>query len=85
MNFIVDNIRCGGCANTITKKIKEKFSVDSVDVNTEEGIVSFDISEDKNDDVYKMLLGLGYPKSGDDNGILTKAKSFTSCAIGKVS
>ena len=85
MDFIVDNIRCGGCANTITKKIKQEFDVSSVDVDTEKGIVSIDINDDKSDDVYRVLLGLGYPKSGDDNGIFTKAKSFTSCAIGKVS
>ncbi len=85
MDFKVDNIRCGGCANTITKKIKEKFSVASVDIDTEEGIVSIDIDDSSIDDVYEVLLSLGYPKTGENNGVFTKAKSFTSCAIGKIS
>jgi copper chaperone CopZ len=85
MNFKVDNIRCSGCANTITKKLKKEFNVDTVDVDTKEGIIVMDISDDRSDEVYKTLLDLGYPKSGESNGIFTKAKSFTSCAIGKVS
>ena len=85
MDFIVDNIRCSGCTNIIRKKIKEEFSIDSVEINIEKKIISFDISEHKINDVYKMLLDIGYPKFGDSNNIITKAKSFTSCAIGKLS
>ena len=84
MDFKVNNIRCGGCVNTITKKIKEKFNIDDIDVNIEKGVISIDVDESKRNDVYEVLLGLGYPKFGDDNGFISKAKSFTSCAIGKI-
>ncbi|RUA05591.1 MAG: heavy metal transporter, partial [Gammaproteobacteria bacterium] len=43
MEIIVENIKCGGCAGTITKKLNAAFDTDSVVVNVEQGSVSIDV------------------------------------------
>lgn len=87
MNISVDNIKCGGCASTISKKLKGAFATDKITVDIEKGIISIDTDEDKRDEVVATLLTLGYPQSGALQGFdatKAKAKSFVSCAIGKI-
>ncbi len=87
MNVMVENIKCGGCAGTITKKLNAKFDTDSVKVNVELGSVDIDIADEKHDEVAKALLDLGYPEIDSVHGLSSakaKAKSFVSCAIGKM-
>ena len=90
-NFEVENIRCGGCANTITKKLKEINGVNDVqvDVNDKKIIVTIDpaINTNMRQTLGKRLEKLGYPETGTigSNRLLTKAASVVSCAIGKVS
>lgn len=84
----VENIRCGGCANTITKKLQEDERVQSVNVDIENQAITLVSDEDIQTDVAKVLLGLGYPEKGSVDGIKAlkgKAKSVVSCAIGKIS
>jgi len=84
----VENIRCGGCANTITKKLQEDERVKSVNVDIENQAITLVSDEDIQADVTKVLLGLGYPEKGSVEGIKAlkgKAKSVVSCAIGKIS
>ena len=90
-NFEVENIRCGGCANTITKKLKRINGVDDVQVKVDEKqvIVKADPVIDAN---IRQILGkklekLGYPEVGTmgSKRLLSKATSVISCAIGKVS
>jgi copper chaperone len=88
----VENIRCGGCANSIRKKLSEDTRIDSIEVDIEQQTVIIrtendDLSAVKADDVQK-LLHLGYPEKGSVEGLQAlkgKAKSVISCAIGKVS
>jgi copper chaperone CopZ len=87
VKIIVDNIKCGGCAGTITKKLNAKFNTDSTDVNIEQGVVSINLDNNKRDEMAKILLGLGYPEIDSVQGLNSakaKAKSFVSCAIGKM-
>ncbi len=87
MNITVENIKCNGCAGTITKKLKAKFNTESVVVNVELGSVDIDVEESKHDEVAKILLDLGYPETDSVHGLSSakaKAKSFVSCAIGKM-
>jgi copper chaperone len=82
----VENIKCGGCAGTITKKINEIDGVDSTDVDIENGIVRMKGSDDMHDTLVAALLKLGYPETGSTEGIAAakaKAKSFVSCAVGR--
>lgn len=81
----VDNIKCGGCAKTVTSRLDQISSISNVHVDVEQGKVSFDYIDDSNkSDVISSLKKLGYPLSGEGNTI-DKAKSYVSCMIGKVS
>ena len=53
-----------------------------------EGIVSVEAAEDTREAVIAKLLKLGYPESGTAEGIAAakaRAKSFVSCAVGRLS
>lgn len=83
----VDNIKCGGCAGQITKKLSEMDNVSQVDVNIEEGCVSFETDEALFIKVKQSLVQMGYPETGSQEGIEalgSKAKSYVSCAIGRM-
>ena len=84
----VENIKCGGCASTIRSKLEAMEGVDKIEVDIDDGIVSIEGSEDSRETVTAKLLKLGYPKSGTAEGIAAakaKAKSFVSCAVGRLS
>jgi len=85
MEITVDNIKCGGCAGSITKKLTTVFDTDKINVNIEQGIINIDLDNSKKNELVKVLLNLGYPETGSVNGFdsaKAKAKSFVSCAIG---
>ncbi|WP_291135139.1 heavy-metal-associated domain-containing protein [Flavobacterium sp. UBA7663] len=82
----IQNLKCGGCANTITKNVSSIDAVTEVSVNVEENSVSFDYpTEEKLIEVKEKLKVLGYPEDGEANSLGAKAKSYVSCAIGKMS
>lgn len=80
----IENLKCGGCAATIVKGISEIESVEKVNVNVENSLVTFTANEDAVLLVKEKLSKLGYPEVGDKNTVLHKAKSFVSCAVGRV-
>ena len=87
MNITVENIKCGGCAGSITKKLVEVFDTENIEVNIEQGTISIDVDDARRDEVAKVLLNLGYPETDSVEGFdsaKAKAKSFVSCAIGKM-
>ncbi|SMN15358.1 Heavy metal transport/detoxification protein [uncultured Candidatus Thioglobus sp.] len=87
MEITVENIKCGGCAGSITKKLMAVFDTDKIDINIEQGIVSIELDDSKKDELAKVLLDLGYPETDSVHGFdsaKAKAKSFVSCAIGKM-
>ena len=84
----VENIKCGGCANTITTKLNNMDKVDGSEVDVENGIITVNADESTKEEVTQLLLKIGYPGSGTTAGlkaVKAKAKSFVSCAIGKMS
>ncbi len=84
----VENIKCGGCANSISSKLASLEGVQSVDVDVENGVVRTEAIESMRDALTASLLKMGYPESGTAEGIAAakaKAKSFVSCAVGRVS
>ena len=82
----IQNLKCDGCANTITKNISTLDAITDVSVNVEESCVSFVyITEEKLIEVKEKLKALGYPEDGEANSLGSKAKSYVSCAIGKMS
>ena len=88
--FEVANIRCGGCANTITSALTEAgFEEVDVDLSCEPRKVTANIGDEAQLAHFKEILRkLGYPltsdKLGFTEGTALKAKSFVSCAIGKI-
>ena len=80
------NLKCGGCANTIKKGILIIDGVTVVTVDLESSLVTIDTKEDSVlTKVKNKLSMIGYPEVGDSNTIIHKAKSFVSCATGKMS
>lgn len=84
----VENLKCGGCATTVTKSISALDGISNIVVNLEEGTVSYssdeEHAEDLRMDVIKRLADAGYPIDGQGNN-WQKAKSYISCAKGKFS
>ena len=82
----IQNLKCGGCANTITKGISSIETINNIAVNVEDSSVTFDYaSDEKLIEVKEKLKSLGYPEDGEANSLMEKAKSYVSCAIGKMS
>ncbi|MBE8189615.1 MAG: heavy-metal-associated domain-containing protein [Candidatus Thioglobus sp.] len=87
MNITVENIKCGGCASTISKKLSSVFATQNIQINIEKGEISIDLPAEKKSELTKVLLNLGYPEADSVHGLNSakaKAKSFVSCAIGKI-
>ncbi|MFZ5982550.1 MAG: heavy-metal-associated domain-containing protein [Patescibacteria group bacterium] len=76
------NLKCGGCAKSIQKALSQAgFS--QVLVSQETNRVSFE----GNREVAKSILEkLGYPEAGSEKAksLIRRAKSFLSCARGKM-
>lgn len=82
----IQNLKCGGCANTIIKNVSTVELVSNVSVNVEENAVNFDlVNADKLEEVKLILKKIGYPEDGEANSLGSKAKSYVSCAVGKMS
>lgn len=82
----IQNLKCGGCANTIIKNVSSVESVSNVTVNVEDNSVNFDLANnDKLEEIKLILKKIGYPEDGEANSLGSKAKSYVSCAIGKMS
>lgn len=86
--FEVYNVKCGGCANTLIKSLKEDFGDVIVDLEVNPIKITLDIENDKLEALKLKLRSLGYPLTSDElsgfDKAATTAKSFVSCAIGKI-
>ena len=86
--FEVYNVKCGGCANTLIKSLKEYFGDVIVDLEVNPIKITLDIENDKLEALKLKLRSLGYPLTSDElsgfDKAATTAKSFVSCAIGKI-
>lgn len=85
----VENIRCGGCTKTITKKLTAIDGINSVDIAIDDQVVTLDAKDESvRAEAVTALIKMGYPELGSVEGVdalKSKAKSVVSCAIGKVS
>lgn len=78
----VENIKCGGCMNSIKKALAQLPAVEDVQIVLETEIITVRGDVDRGVLVEK-LNSLGYPERGH-NSTMKKAKSFVSCAMGKI-
>lgn len=84
-SFKVLNVKCGGCANTIKEALRSEFGEVDVNLNEEPRIITLDIKDEEQEKLFrKKIRSLGYPLEDEENGVVVKAKSFISCAIGKM-
>lgn len=85
-SIYIQNLKCGGCAHTITTKLGTLENITDLHVDTDENKVSFSyLNEADVFTVKERLKDLGYPSLEDSNSLTSKAKSFVSCATGKLS
>ncbi len=86
--FEVLNVKCGGCANTLTTKLANEFGEVAVNLEVEPRQITLDVEDANIPALREALKGLGYPMSDEDlstmEGFTTTAKSFVSCAVGKM-
>ena len=89
MNTIkVVNVKCGWCAKTVKKEL-EKIWIKNIEVwftendSSKERMINFEWDFNQ---VKEKLTRIWYPEvwSPEANSILKKAKSFVSCAVGKM-
>lgn len=81
----IQNLKCHGCASTITNKLAEIENINEVIVDVENNSVSFEYNSDNTLELAKKKLHqLGYPLVGEENKFQTKAKSYVSCAVGRM-
>ena len=84
----VENIKCGGCTNTINTRLKNHDAVNDCTIDIGNGVITIDGDETHKTEIAQLLLKLGYPETGTAEGLKAakaKAKSFVSCAVGKIS
>ena len=85
-NITVQNLKCGGCATTIREKLSKIEGIETVSVVQEESRLTVMHTDAIAEETIKgKLAALGYPAVDDKNSLLTRAKSYISCASGKMS
>jgi copper chaperone len=87
--FEVDNIKCEGCATTVKNGLRAQFGEVEVDLSCTPRIVRVSVEEEADVEALRSTLRkMGYPLTSDELGMLehasAKAKSFFSCAVGKI-
>lgn len=88
-SILIENLKCGGCANSIKNALMELPGVNDVIVDHDQEMVNVTGDDGMNLDIVKEKLHhLGYPEKGSVEGFdkfASTAKSYVSCAIGKLS
>jgi len=83
--LIIQNLKCGGCANTVTTRLSELENISNIEVSNEENSVAFSYKNENDlEQAIGLLSKLGYPVVGEENTLGKKAKSFVSCAVGRL-
>ena len=80
--FEVENIKCGGCMNSIKTTLEKIESVKEVEIDKETETITVNSDTDRIV-LVNALSHLGYPEKGH-NTLLHKGKSYVSCAIGNL-
>ncbi|RMF02835.1 MAG: heavy-metal-associated domain-containing protein [Bacteroidetes bacterium] len=78
------NIHCQGCARNVQDTIGKLAGVETVEVDLETRTITVkhDGTADENE-MIRTLDRMGYPQA-DQQSLLKQAKSYVSCAIGRI-
>ncbi len=81
----LQNVKCGGCTNGIAVRLLKLHGVHGVQMgdDTSEVTITYDSVNDLAI-AERTLTQMGYPPEGVENKMINKAKSFISCATGKL-
>ncbi len=86
--FEVQNVKCKGCANTLVDGLSNDFSNVAIDLSVKPRKITLELEDSQLEKLILKLRSLGYPLVTDDlttfQTVITTAKSFVSCAIGKI-
>lgn len=81
----IQNLKCGGCEATIYKNLSKLKNIKDLSIDVDKSTLEFEYGTEQDlVRVQELLLKIGYPITGDANKLITKAKSYVSCAIGRV-
>lgn len=81
----IQNLKCHGCAHTITTQLSKLETITEVTIDNETNSVSFSYGNPTAyNAVVEKLSSLGYPIEGETNALHKKTKSFVSCALGRI-
>ena len=84
----IENIKCGGCVNSIRRTLASLNGVFGVSIDIESGEVTIDHTDEViREQLAAKLLSMGYPEVGTVKGfaaLKAGAKSYISCTIGRM-
>lgn len=79
----LDNIKCHGCAHSISSKLEE-LKVNQHQIDVENGAIQMEYdTEEQLESIKKVLKKLGYPER-DQSNLGDRAKSYISCLVGRI-
>ncbi len=81
----VENLKCGGCENTVRKILEGLQGVSNVSVDSTKGSIEFDQEDNPTitEKAIRFLTKAGYTPLGK-SGLKAKAISYVSCMKGKL-
>jgi copper chaperone CopZ len=82
--IFVENIKCVGCMTSIKHALLKIKGIAKVEIDQGEEKISLMGNKYELSEVLASLNSMGYPQKGD-NTLFKQAKSYVSCAIGKMS
>lgn len=88
IQFHVENIKCGGCEKSIIKGLNSIEGLSNVVIDRDQQMVNVTADKSLREAIEAKLKSMGYPEYGSVSGLdagMANAKSFVSCAIGRVS
>lgn len=88
IQFHVENIKCGGCEKSIIKGLNSIEGLSNVVIDRDQQMVNVTADKSLREAIVAKLKSMGYPEYGSVSGLdagMANAKSFVSCAIGRVS
>ena len=88
IQVLVENIKCGGCEKSIIKGLTSIEGLSNIVIDRDLQLVKVTADESLREVIAAKLKSMGYPEHGSVSGLfagLANAKSFVSCAIGRVS
>ena len=79
---IIQNLKCAGCATSITKALNELVGIYKIVVDNEQNSVTFQYVEESQIKIVEdKLSSLVYQIDSDPNSILKKAKRYVSYEV----